>query len=221
MTSRLNQFSLDKLQRRQVTSREQFCLLAEVHEDGDYVVLDPSPCSSGRVIRVSRSDVQIGEAIDLRCPDGTERQLFEVCVNGDAAALAIKPVFVRDELRDELTLRISIKLGPNAEGSLTYNGRTIPCLGKSAMPYPKDVSNTAKEGDNKFRSKFSSEYGVQMHWAILLGWERGLFIHQGASTLATNGGETKGCIHIAEPEAERLWHWVAQSTRITVQTPWT
>jgi lipoprotein-anchoring transpeptidase ErfK/SrfK len=117
-------------------------------------------------------------------------------------------------------LRISINLAANAEGTLSYDGKSLPCLGKKGMTYPKDVINSGEDAKEKFKSRYSSEYRVQMEWAILLGWERGLFIHEGPATLKENGGESAGCIHIAKPDAEKLWRWVTGPTRITLTAPW-
>jgi lipoprotein-anchoring transpeptidase ErfK/SrfK len=59
-----------------------------------------------------------------------------------------------------------------------------------------------------------------MHFAILIMGDRGIYIHEGDDTIATNGGESAGCIHLAPGNAEAFWNWVSGPTRITIDYPW-
>lgn len=117
------------------------------------------------------------------------------------------------------TKRIKIKLSANGEGTLECVGlETFACLGNPTMEYPADVTNTGVEGEEKFRERYSSEFSVNMPWAILLGWERGLFIHEGADNLKDNGGvPSAGCVHLASPNAKTVYDWVDGRTRITTE----
>ena len=115
-----------------------------------------------------------------------------------------------------MTKRIIIALGANGEGTLECVGLgTYQCLGNPSMDYPSDVTVTGVEGTDKFQERFSNEFQVTMKWAVLLGWERGLFIHEGADNLVENGGVSAGCIHLASPNAEAVYNWVDGRTRIT------
>jgi len=112
--------------------------------------------------------------------------------------------------------RIIISLNANGEGTLECVGLgTYQCLGNPSMDYPDDVTVTGVVGTDKFQERFSEEFQVTMKWAVLLGWQRGLFIHEGADSIAENGGVSAGCIHLAEPNAKTVYDWVDGKTRIT------
>ncbi|MGU3543369.1 L,D-transpeptidase [Methylobacterium sp. A52T] len=116
--------------------------------------------------------------------------------------------------------RVSISFGPNGEGTFSYDGKTIPCLGRSNLKYAKDLTVTGAIDRDKFRKKYSNEFNVWMEFAILIMGDRGIYIHEGDDTIATNGGESAGCIHLAPGNAEAFWNWVSGPTRITIDYPW-
>ena len=113
--------------------------------------------------------------------------------------------------------RASIQFRANAEGTLTYDGKSVPCLGKPALKYPTDL--TVQTSD-KYERKFSNEFQVWMNWAVLIWGQRGIYIHEGPATLDTNGGPSAGCIHLAPPTAKEFYDWITGPTRITIAYPW-
>lgn len=52
--------------------------------------------------------------------------------------------------------RVSISFGPNGEGTFSYDGKTIPCLGKSKLKYAKDLTVVLTIDQEKFRRKYSN-----------------------------------------------------------------
>ncbi len=113
---------------------------------------------------------------------------------------------------------ITITFKESGEGELRASGLgTFPCLGKPGFPYKPEVMIGPND---KFRNKWSSQYEVNMPWAILVHWERGAFIHEMPATLASNGGPTAGCIHLDKGNAEKVWHWATGRVRVQIQTPW-
>lgn len=124
------------------------------------------------------------------------------------------------DLLDLLAKRAAISFGPNGEGTLSYGGTSVPCLGNTTVKYTKDLTVRGELNVDKFRRRFSNEFGVWMEFAILIMGARGIYIHEGPDTLAGNGGESAGCIHLGSGNAERFWNWVDGPTRITIEYPW-
>ena len=114
--------------------------------------------------------------------------------------------------------RITITFKASGEGTLEAHGfDTFRCLGKPGFPYKREVTVTSND---KFENRWSTQYGVNMPWAILIHWQRGAFIHEMPATLSSNGGPTAGCIHLDRGDAERLWNWVNRATVVEVSRPW-
>ena len=113
---------------------------------------------------------------------------------------------------------IDIKFGPDGEGTLNAVGLDIfRCLGRPGFPYKSEVTVGPKD---KFENRWSSQYSVNLPWAILVHWQRGAFIHEMPATLVTNGGPTAGCIHLERGDAERVWRWATGTVRIKTSYPW-
>ena len=108
-----------------------------------------------------------------------------------------------------------VSLTADGTGTLSYAGKVVPCLGKAGFNYKKDITNSGKEGSEKFKEKYSNEWQAWMYWAVLIDGERGVYIHEGATS-----GTSAGCIHVAAPNAEDFYNWVNQPTRITISFPW-
>jgi hypothetical protein len=126
----------------------------------------------------------------------------------------------QDVLTTAATKQVQIRFGANGEGVLEYAGKSVPCLGSSRIDYVKDLTVTGQIGVDKFREKYSNEFEVMMHYAILVMGSRGIYIHEGADTLADNGGESAGCIHLSEKNAKPFYDWVDGRTRIQISYPW-
>jgi hypothetical protein len=119
------------------------------------------------------------------------------------------------------TNRVEITFNANGEGTMNCQGLgQFPCLGKPNLAYTQDLTVRGVEGEDKFLRKFSNEYQVWMHWAVLIMGNRGIYIHEGPVTLRENGGPTAGCIHVATGDAERIYNWIDGRTRITIEYPW-
>lgn len=118
----------------------------------------------------------------------------------------------------EMSRMITINFEASGEGVLVAKKMgDFRCLGRPTFPYKPEVTvNPA----GKFRVKRSDEFGVDMPWAILIHWERGVYIHEMPATLATNGGPTAGCIHLDKGDAEKVWRYVSGSTRVLIRRPW-
>lgn len=118
------------------------------------------------------------------------------------------------------TKNVSISFEPNGEGTLSFGRRTVACLGSPQVSYVKDLTVKGEMDVDKFRTKFSNEYQVDMDFAILIIGQRGIYIHEGPDTIAENGGVSAGCIHLGPGNAKAFWDWVDGPTRIQISYPW-
>lgn len=219
-------FDFSKFAQPVSVSDDLIVLVAQVHEDGAAYVITPNAQEGGNAYRIAKEDVRILETIprNREASDDTE-PLYQVAVERAAPCVRLESgdveqfwnARVEDATRLSATSRVQIAFRANGEGTLSYNGLSRPCLGKSNLAYPRDV--TIGTGD-KYLRRFSNEYQVWMNYAVLLWGQRGIFIHQGAATIAANGGESAGCIHLAAPHAQEFYNWIAGRTRIEVSYPW-
>jgi hypothetical protein len=133
------------------------------------------------------------------------------------------------------TLQVQIAFKDSGEGTLTYGGTTVPCLGKPSVMYPVDsiienIEGVQYQGDYgkayKFKlwksNDFQDDNGnpYPMPWAVKLWPDRGIFIHEGADNLKDNPGPSSGCVHLAAPNAQNFYNWITARTRIQVSYPW-
>ena len=118
------------------------------------------------------------------------------------------------------TKRVTIEFNADGEGTLTFGGKSVKCLGAPGVKYPKDITVTGVEGVDKFPVWHSQEYGVDMPWAVKIWGQRGIFIHEMPDNLKENGGPSAGCIHLSAKNAPRFYKWVDGRTRITISYPW-
>lgn len=216
-------FSLDEFLDFEMKRKSTRELLAAVYEEDDHLLIIPSPCTSGTALRVRKSFVEVGEVLDFTCPDGKQKEVYRIRIRCDAPCLFIE-AGTAEQLLDrlvpfgEIETRVKsakINLKPDGTGTLSYANKTVPCLGKAGYSYKLDITNQGTEGSEKFKEKFSNEFQVTMYWAVLIDGERGVYIHEGATT-----GTSAGCIHLAVPEAKKFYDWVDQPTRITISVPW-
>lgn len=121
------------------------------------------------------------------------------------------------ELTRTLNVRITFNADGKGEGIIKFNGKSYPCLGKSGLKYPQDLTVTTAD---KYRVWHSGEFDVDMEYAIKIWGQRGIFIHLGYDNLQQNGGESAGCIHVDEPQIIELYNWINQNTRIQISYPW-
>ena len=116
-----------------------------------------------------------------------------------------------------MTRQISIVITSSGEGTLSAEGLgTFPCLANAETLYPANVNNSGVEGEEKFPLLYSNELDANIQWAILLGWEYGLFIHAGPDNLKENDGPTGGNIQLSAGNAEQLYGWMDESVQISI-----
>lgn len=198
---------------------------AVVERDGKGLILIPDPTNPRMVVRINARDARLGE--ELPSPPGVVIQrgkLRRVWVKRGTPALRIHAEPFEDIIGSKLptvgvaTLQVKIAFKANAEGSLTYGGKTVPCLGNPTINYTEDLTVQGIVGTDKFVSKYSSEFGVYMNWAVLIMGDRGIYIHEGPDNIADNDGVSAGCIHLAD--AKSFYDWVTGRTRIQISYPW-
>lgn len=195
---------------------------AEVFADGDHLVIRPLAGNDG-LFRIPAGAVRIGNTPlgledapqDYRwleidpaapCMKMTASRAGELLAPAALATLAVK--------------RASITLAANGEGTLIYAGKDCPCLGRPNLAYEKDLTVKGVVGLDKFPVQHSNEFDVDMLWAVLIMGQRGIYIHEGAPTLAENGGPSAGCIHLGESHAKGFYDWIEGPTRIVITYPW-
>jgi hypothetical protein len=116
-----------------------------------------------------------------------------------------------------MTQRVKIALGVKGDGTLECVGfRTFPCQGLPGTAYLKDITVHAKD---KERVHHSQEFNCDMPFAILILPARGIFIHEWAYC-SSEDGPSQGCIHVCPPNAEAVFNWIEDPTRITIEYPW-
>ncbi len=122
-----------------------------------------------------------------------------------------------------------IKIGfqKNGDGTLQcVGGSNFKCLGQVGRKYPNDLTVQGKEGVDKWPTKYSNEFRVEMPWAVLIWGQVGIYIHgwPGEATVAAYGGDSNGCIHLrsddTRDDAKSVYQWVDGSTRIVIDYPW-
>lgn len=137
---------------------------------------------------------------------------------------------------NQRTEAVKIAFKSNGEGTLTFGGRKVPCLGEPGERYPKDLTVKNIEGErgkgdwghaDKFKLWISREGFVSgtnqpypMYWSVKLVGDKGIFVHQGPDNLRDNEGPSGGCIHLAPPNAEDFYNWITGPTRILISYPW-
>jgi hypothetical protein len=125
----------------------------------------------------------------------------------------------------EATKRIKIRFAANGDGDLECVGfSTFECLGRSNADcrYPVDLTVRGEIGVDKFLTKFSNEFQVDMPHAILIWGQRGIYIHEwpGRARRAVYGQMTAGCIHLSPSDALSVYDWINGPTRVTIEYPW-
>lgn len=222
----MQDFSLSQFLDAQSFEKGGVELYAHVLRDGTSFVVVPSPSDLSNAFRVDVADVKFH---GIEPASGSEesdfKALYHISLRRNAPCLRLQGGVVEEfffenqeaNLTEAATLRASITFQANAEGKLQFNGVERPCLGKSGLSYPTDL--TVNVGD-KYRRRYSNEFGVWMDYAVLIWGQRGIFIHEGPATLASNQGESAGCIHLDSPHAQEFFNWITGRTRITIQYPW-
>ncbi|MGE4064617.1 MAG: L,D-transpeptidase [Rhodospirillaceae bacterium] len=206
--------------------RSDIQLLAELHTDGKAWIIDVAPCADGPVYRVAKKDVIVGQSKMTTCTDGRQKKIHHITVRGDADGMRWQAGKARDLFGlDPLGMRppqyVRIAFTSSGEGTLTYGGTSVPCLGRPGFGYRKDLTITGVVGIDKFRERWSTEYGVMMEWAVLIMGQRGIYVHLGADTIATNYNQpSAGCIHLAGANASRFYDWITGTTRFEISCPW-
>lgn len=133
------------------------------------------------------------------------------------------------------TLQVKIAFKSSGEGTLTYGGTPVPCLGHPGTMYPVDstidnIEGVQYQGDYgsafKFKVWMSNEFldangnPARMPWAVKLWGDKGIFIHEDPDNLKDNGGPSQGCVHLAKPNAQNFYNWITGRTRIQISYPW-
>jgi hypothetical protein len=218
-------FIFDQYRRQQAVAENAVLLTARVWLDGETYVILPNPKDESRAYRVAKDDVRIVDVLPAPDQAADGEPHYSLLVRKDAQCLQMSAGKIAkfwSETLDETrplaaTLRVDIRFQANGEGTLIYAGNACACLGKPGLPYPQDLTVNVED---KYRRRYSNEFNAWMDFAVLIWGQRGIFIHEGAVTLASNGGETAGCIHLASPQAEAFFNWVATRTRIVISYPW-
>lgn len=115
------------------------------------------------------------------------------------------------------TKRIRIELNASAKGTLECVGwKTYTCLGRAEAPYKRDVTVKGEHNVDKFPTRRSREFDIDLDWVIVMDGNKGYWIHEGD----TERGSSAGCINLESPGAKAVYDWVDGPTRITVSAPW-
>lgn len=223
MRDDFERFSVEEFLRQYSIDAGNVELLAEVFDDGDYLVIRPEQSVGGTVYKLQKQSVVIEPA-----DGGTDGKWRRVTVPRTAACVRLTAATVAEFFDRGLhsithadVLQARIAFTKNGEGSLSFGSTTTPCLGNPTVMYSKDLTVQGQVGVDKFPRKFSNEFNVWMDYAILIMGQRGIYIHEGAATLETNGGRpSAGCIHVAPPDAKVFYDWVSGPTRILISYPW-
>ncbi len=121
-----------------------------------------------------------------------------------------------------MSKRIHIDMYNDGTGKLhlfenNIKKKTYPCQGKSGLDYYKTLDFVVIY--EKFSKKYSNEFNVWMPYAILIGWKRGIYIHEG--WVDKSGGDTAGCIHLESGTAKNVYNWVETGkTKLTFWVEW-
>jgi len=225
-----SQFSEDAFRHSAIEKNSKLTFVAAVARDGNNFFIEPYPCDKPTVFKIPTASVQVsGDPLECRLPNGSMRTLFRVFVDRFAPCSRITAALAEDffgtSRSDDIgfileTLQVQIKFGSNAEGTLTYGSKSVSCLGQSTRQYPTDLTVEGVEGVDKYKVWHSSEFGVDMPWAVKIWGQKGIFIHEGPNNLKDNDGESAGCIHLGSPDAEDFYNWVTGRTRIQISYPW-
>lgn len=129
--------------------------------------------------------------------------------------------------------RIRISFNSLGEGMMECVGfRTVRCLGMKGLKYPLDLTINPAIRGTKENPHYSRTYSCPpndnaagqciMPYSILIWGQEGVFIHEWPTpaTYAGNGGPTHGCIHLDPGNAQAVYNWVDQKTRVTMTYPW-
>lgn len=220
----LMQFSINNFVDSNFPRQRKRLLQAEVMEDGDYYIINPTPSDPIHVYRIHRQYVALDALPGPANGSPAQKLTHSVTVQLDAPCMRLSPGHVDDFFPDLsimlATLRASIAFQASGEGTLTFDGNSFPCLGKPGLAYPVDLTVRGIVGTDKFLSRYSSEFGVQMPFAVLIWGARGIFIHEGPDNLKDNDGPSQGCIHLAPGHAQTFYDWVSGPTRILITRPW-
>jgi hypothetical protein len=201
-------------------------LVAKVWLDGDTYVVIPDPENELSAFRFAKGDVHV---VDVLPPEpgaaAIAEPLYEIAVRHNAPCIKLSVGAVEQywnalsepQAALAATQRVRISFSANGEGTLAYNNLNRPCLGRTNLAYVRDLTVNLAD---KYRRRFSNEFQVWMDYAVLIDGTRGIYIHEGPATIATNGGESAGCIHLAAPHAAEFFHWITGRTRIEIDYPW-
>lgn len=115
------------------------------------------------------------------------------------------------------TQQLKISFISNGQGTISFDGKSYPCLGQKGRNYPTDCTIYPK--DKKLRH-WSNEFDVWLDFAILFWGQKGIYLHYGADNLKDNGGDSAGCVHVEKPQIEELYNWIQDRTRLVIEHPW-
>lgn len=199
-------------------------IVAYVEKDKTFYFIYPNPCKE-LFYKVHKKDVvSISRSSSANCGLGPLRPLFLVCfkITGVLETIEIGSTYSKEDIIAKskftaLTLNANIAFFGSGEGTISFNGKNYPCLGNPTVKYPTDLTVTT--GD-KYPKKYSNEYQVWMEFAILIWGQRGIYIHLGADTIASNGDVSAGCIHVGDGHIQEFYNWITGNTRIQIRYPW-
>ncbi|NZD53599.1 L,D-transpeptidase [Rhizobium leguminosarum] len=209
-----NQFSLDLFVQTHLEKKTEIELEAEVRSDGEHLIIFPVRGAPGTAFRVLNSDVRLPDAESSSSgPMRIGLKRNAPCVRLTAGV--VDDFVPQDSEVDVAVKRAKIRLEATGKGTLSYAGKSVPCLGKANFPYAKDLTVQGSIDVDKFKEKYSNEWSAWMYWAVLIMGDRGVYIHEGAVE-----GTSAGCIHLAAPTAKEFYDWVDGPTRIEISYAW-
>lgn len=225
-------FSSTRYRQHRLESISRISVVASVSIDGDDVILELYPGPVGTYYKLPARSVEVvPNSLDARLSDGSTRALHRVLIDRLAPCTRVTESVVEDLLkldvitpRGELlltTLQVQIAFGANGEGTLAYGTKSAKCLGNVGRAYPTDLTIEGIEGVDKYPVWHSTEFDVDMKWAVKIWGQKGIFIHEGPNNLNDNGGsDSAGCIHLGAPDAEVFYNWISGRCRMTISYPW-
>lgn len=166
-------FSLDRFLESEILQRSVQELTGSITSDGDHLIINPSPCTSGAVLRVHSSFVEVGESFRGTCDDGRQHDLRRLRIQREAPCLRIQAGRAQDFLERpgsfgdlpgsflDLDVRVQnakIKFNADGTGVLNYSNKAVPCLGKVDFPYKLDITNQGIDGTDKFKKSTAMNF---------------------------------------------------------------
>ena len=73
---------------------------------------------------------------------------------------------------------------------------------------------------DKENPHFSKKHNCNLPYAIKLDEVQEIYLHQIINTRAITHGNSQGCIYLAPGDAEEVFDWLQEKTRVIISYPW-